>query len=116
MTFGRKLKGLIEERNITQKELSKELNIAPSTISCYVQNTREPDFETLKKIAFYFRVSVDYLLSVKNETSGYMEDELLRVFHSMNNIQRETFVEQGKAIISISNKYNNEQRNTDESL
>lgn len=102
------------KRQTLRKKLAKELNIAPSTISSYVQNTREPDFETLKKIAIYFSVSIDYLLSMQNDTNEYMEDELLRVFHSMDEIQREVYVEQGKAIINISNKYNAEQINSTE--
>ena len=44
MSFGDNLRTLIEERNLTQKELAKQLNIAPSTMGSYVQNTREPDF------------------------------------------------------------------------
>ena len=62
MKFGDKLKILVEERGITQKELASHLNIAPSTVSSYVQNTREPDFITLKSIAQYFNVSIEYLL------------------------------------------------------
>ena len=44
MSFGNNLRTLIEERNMTQKELAQQMNIAPSTIGSYVQNTREPDF------------------------------------------------------------------------
>ena len=33
MSFGDNLRALIEERDITQKELAKKLNIAPSTLS-----------------------------------------------------------------------------------
>jgi transcriptional regulator with XRE-family HTH domain len=33
-----------------------------STITNYEQNDREPDYETLIKIAKYFEVSLDYLL------------------------------------------------------
>ena len=43
MSFGDNLRALIEERDITQKELAKKLNIAPSTLGSYVQNVREPD-------------------------------------------------------------------------
>ena len=32
MSFGDNLRALIEERDITQKELAKKLNIAPSTL------------------------------------------------------------------------------------
>lgn len=62
MSFGNNLRTLIEERNMTQKELAQQMNIAPSTIGSYVQNTREPDFATLKLLAGYFDVSIDYLL------------------------------------------------------
>lgn len=44
MSFGENLRTLIEERDMTQKELAAKLNIAPSTMGSYVQNTREPDF------------------------------------------------------------------------
>ena len=62
MSFGENLRTLIEEREITQKELARQLNIAPSTVGSYVQNTREPDFSTLKLIAQYFDVSIDLSL------------------------------------------------------
>ncbi len=105
MEFGNKLKILIEENNITQKNLAAKLNIAPSTISSYVQNTREPDFDTLKKIALYFDVSIDYLLgmTLKSMDEG-KESELLRIFRSMTNEQREIFIEQGKAFLKSNAK------------
>ena len=62
MSFGDHLRTLLEERSMTQKELAHHLNIAPSTVGSYVQNTREPDFSTLKSLAAYFHVSIDYLL------------------------------------------------------
>ncbi len=55
MSFGEKLRILLEEHTMTQKQLAKELNIAPSTVGSYIQNTREPDFDTLKSIAGFFR-------------------------------------------------------------
>ena len=106
MTFGKKLKELLEERDTTQKEFAQILNVAPSTISSYVQNAREPDVETLRRIADYFDVSLDYLLSDKQEgTDDYLEDELLRLFRSMSKPQKEMFVEQGKVIIIVGRKY-----------
>lgn len=62
MSFGERLKQLIEENNITQRQLSKELNIAPTTLSGYANDYREPDFFTLTRFADYFQVSVDYLI------------------------------------------------------
>ena len=62
MTFGERLKELMEERDLTQRQLGKELNIAASTLNGYVNDNREPDFQTLISFARYFQVSTDYLL------------------------------------------------------
>lgn len=56
------LKRLREEKNMTQAELGKALEISPSAIGMYEQGRRTPDIPTLKKIASYFNVSLDYLL------------------------------------------------------
>lgn len=84
MKFSDKLRALIEERELTQKQVAKDLNIAPSTMGGYVQGSSEPDFETLKRLAVYFDVTTDYLLNIHaNKSNNFLEDELLRVFRSM---------------------------------
>ena len=93
MNFSDKLRCLIEERNLTQKRVANDLNIAPSTIGGYVQGSSEPDFETLKILADYFDVSTDYLLNVKiGNVNNLLEDELLRVFRSMTTEQQSLFL------------------------
>jgi transcriptional regulator with XRE-family HTH domain len=60
-----RLRSLREEKNLTQKELAQVLSLSSkSTITNYEQNDREPDYETLIKIAKYFGVSTDYLLGL----------------------------------------------------
>lgn len=54
MTFGEILRALIEENDMTQREVAAALNIAPSTMGGYVQGTREPDFATLRQLAAFF--------------------------------------------------------------
>lgn len=102
MNFGNKLGILIEENNLTQKELAAQLNIAPSTLSSYVQNAREPDFATLKRIANYFNVSADYLLDIplQNINSLY-ENELIRIFRGMSPEHQMLFIEQGKVFLKM---------------
>lgn len=102
MKFSDKLRALIEEKNITQKRAAQELNIAPSTMGGYVQGTSEPDFETLKHIALYFGVSIDYLLDIPDKyTKDSRENELLRIFRSLSEEQKSIFIEQGKVFIKI---------------
>lgn len=60
--LGDKIKNLREEQNMTQSTLAKLLNISPSTIGMWEQNRRSPDNESLKRIADFFGVSIDYLL------------------------------------------------------
>lgn len=105
MKFGDVLRTLLEERYITQKQMATDLSIAPSTIGGYVQNTSEPDFETLKHIAKYFDVSIDYLLDFRSDKAAtHQEDDILRIFRTLSAEQRELYLEQGKAFIRINQK------------
>ena len=108
VTLGEILRNLLDEKDITQKQLADDLKIAASTLGNYVQNTREPDYELLKAIAEYFHVTTDYLLDHRAaETVNHQEDELLRIYRNLNNDQQELFVAQGKLYISYNNKKKN---------
>ena len=48
MKFGDILRELLEEKELSQKQLAEDLNISASAVGNYVRNNREPDFETLK--------------------------------------------------------------------
>ena len=105
MSFGERLRGLIEKRGITQKELAREFNIAASTLGCYVQNTREPDFKTLRALADYFDVSTDFLLEHKvNATNTLNETELIQIFRSLTLEEQRLYLEQGYILAKYSKK------------
>ena len=105
MNFSERLRRLIEEKDITQKQLALDLHIPVSTLGGYVQGTSEPDFETLKRLAKYFEVSCDYLLGSQSAcTSSFQENELLRIFRMIKQDQRELFIEQGRAIVKYNSK------------
>lgn len=54
---------------LTQVEMAENLKISRSTIGMYETGAREPDFETLEKIADYFNVDTDYLLGRTERTT-----------------------------------------------
>lgn len=56
------IKKLRIEKKITQSELANKLGLVRSAICNYESGRRQPDPETLNKLADYFNVSVDYLL------------------------------------------------------
>lgn len=68
--FKDRLKETRVNRGLTQRELAKLLNIAPSTLANYEVGKREPDFVTLCKIADFFQISIDYLLGRTDEKIG----------------------------------------------
>lgn len=57
-----RLKQLRTKRGMSQSELGKIIGVSPSTIGMYEQERRLPEVPTLKRIASFFNVSVDYLL------------------------------------------------------
>jgi transcriptional regulator with XRE-family HTH domain len=68
MALGDIIEKLRKSVGITQEELSKKIGISRGTLSMYEINKREPDYETLRKIAGFFNVSIDYLLSHEEKT------------------------------------------------
>ncbi|EOO12773.1 helix-turn-helix domain-containing protein [Bacillus cereus] len=61
-TFGNIIRDLRKQKGITQKELAQSLQLSESTIGMYERNERQPDYNTLIRIADYFNVSTDFLL------------------------------------------------------
>lgn len=70
--IGNRIKALRLEWELLQKELAEELCLSQQTISLYESGKREPDYETLNRIAGFFNVSVDYLLGRTNVRNPYM--------------------------------------------
>ncbi len=59
-----KLKELRNEKSLTQVQLANILNVSQKSISNWEIGYREPDYDTLKKTANYFSVTIDYLLGL----------------------------------------------------
>ena len=63
MKFGETLKNLRDIKGITQKDLAEYLEVSRATVAGYETKNHQPDYEKLEKIARYFDVSIDYLLT-----------------------------------------------------
>lgn len=60
--FSDKLRYLREHQEYTQVDVAQKLGIGQTTYNRYERGLYEPNYETLKKIANFFQVSIDYLL------------------------------------------------------
>ena len=75
-TLGKRIKSLREQKELSQLEFSKLLNISNSTLSQYEAGNRMPSDEIKKKIAQYFDVSLDYLMGVSDIRNPYTEKSI----------------------------------------
>lgn len=62
MRFCDKLKECRKQKKLSQQALADILNVSQSTVGNWESGSREPDFNTLKVIAEFFGVTIDYLL------------------------------------------------------
>lgn len=74
MSVGNNLKTLRANKNISQQEVADYLSITRQAYSFYENDKRQPDYETLLKLAEYFNVSVGRLFGESEE-----EDEILDI-------------------------------------
>lgn len=80
VNFGKKIKSLRLERNITQKQLADMAGVAVSAISSYESGNRYPSYDVLISLSRIFHVSTDYLLGLDKmktvDVSGLDEREI----------------------------------------
>ena len=73
-----RLRKLLEQNNITQKELSLKIGVRDVTVSRYFSGQRIPRTDVIVSIANYFKVSTDYLLGIsdiKNPNDEILENK-----------------------------------------
>ncbi len=77
LEFGKNLKKLRRERDMTQDELAQALNLSVQAISRYETGAAYPDIEMLPVMAGYFGTTVDALLGVSKDMREKRMDEYL---------------------------------------
>lgn len=75
-TFPTILRNLMENRNVTQKDLANVVDVRPQTISQYKNGLTQPTADNLLKIAQFFHISVDYLLTGLSSDNSDINKEL----------------------------------------
>jgi transcriptional regulator with XRE-family HTH domain len=76
MKYGNRIAQLRDERRLTQEELAQKIGINRAALSHYENNRREPDYETLQRIAAYFKVSIDFLMGGVQDTSKITDPDV----------------------------------------
>ncbi len=61
LSFGKKIKKLRLESNLTQKQLAEKLNVSFQTISKWEKDINEPDIANIVKLVHILNCSYKYL-------------------------------------------------------
>ena len=68
MTFGKRLKSLRLEKNMSQQDLAEKLNVTPQAVSKWENDISEPEFQIIKEITQIYKVSFDRLFQDDDES------------------------------------------------
>lgn len=84
MSFGKKLKELRLEKNVTQQQVGDFLGVGRATIAGYETKDKHPDFDKLNLLAQFFNVTTDYLVGVPNSVKTIDDKDITIATHRTN--------------------------------
>lgn len=96
-----RLKELREERNLTQNEIAKAINVSQTNIGRWEKGLNEPTATGLIALAKYFNCSIDFLLECEDDIEtteiktnlSYREQKLLRFFNLLEDDEKDKIIE-----------------------
>lgn len=87
-----RLKELIEESGMKQKELAPVLNTTQQSVSRYINGKRDLNTDNIRQICAFFGCTADYLLCMSDQRTAQISDAdaaLLAAFYAApENIQK----------------------------
>lgn len=92
--LGARIKELREKFGMTQAELAGKLSYTPQTVSNWESESREPDVKALVELSSIFNVSLDYLISGKEQEDKIGLDDMddkKRLAHILKNDDAKNF-------------------------
>ncbi len=82
MEYGRKIAELREQHQMTQQELADFLFVSRELVSKWENNTRRPDYETLKRLSELFSVETAFFASATESLISELDTCVPREFQS----------------------------------
>lgn len=109
-----RLKDIREDKDLTQKEIAKILNISQPTYSAFENGTKIIPLKHLNTLCNYYEVSLDYILSLSNERKStnnilYLDKKKIGInikqVRIENNLTLRTLAQELKTTHSTINAY-----------
>lgn len=91
MVYGKRIKELREQMNLSQLELAnalgdkygEEYRCTQNSISKYEKELREPKTDLFIKIADFFGVTTDYIFGVEDKKDTSLQDEVSKLLSGL---------------------------------
>lgn len=91
--YGERLKALRKENNLTQRQLAKEIEIAPGVISDVERGSKVPSGNLAIKLADRFNTTVDHWLSIETTiTKLSKESEFKQLNEGLSQLMNEGII------------------------
>ena len=97
--FPQRLKELRLKKGLTQTELGKKVGVKQNTFTNWENGKREPNFETLLKLASILNTTTSYLLGESDIYYGYGSKEFEEYMKNNPDIFSEVFINQTRDTI-----------------
>ena len=100
------LKKLSKEKGINQSDLARHLGLTRQSISLYYSGKITPELDTLLKIAEYFEVSLDYLVTGDKPENNQVRVELGLSEKALEFLSEAAHAQNGEELSNISEQIN----------
>lgn len=95
--LGKRIKELRNKHKLTQTELAERVGVTKSTIAAYENDSRQPSYAVLIKMANVFKVSLDSLLLSQRENvlniNGLTEEQTIIIESLINHYRKNNLLE-----------------------
>ena len=105
--IGERIKQLRKEKDITQEQLAKALNVTSAAVSKWERGETYPDITALQPLAYYFGVSLDALMGYDKEK---IDEEIKNTIAEYQRLARKDFNAARKVIQKAHKDYPNDYR------
>lgn len=78
-TLGEMISSLRKEKNMTQNDLSKKMNVTDKAVSKWERNLSCPDINSISKLAEVLGVSVEELLNAQTKQENSKVDDIINI-------------------------------------
>lgn len=104
--FGKRLKMILAEKKLTQRDLGNKLGISYRTVNVYCQGKNYPTVEGLIDICNVLNINADFLLGLTNEIKEIQEEDnineeiliIRQAYTNMSDKQKQAIIDLLKSI------------------